>query len=127
MTPVRNHDCIQNWNSNQSSKSMEAACILHLAINSVPDRGFVMRMIISDDDNVMRAHLRHPNVKKSRLDKGKLPIWIYEPYFTADPGHCKKSVSSYFYKLANLPVKQSRVSKAMAKRLKKLGLYDYAE
>ena len=57
--PVRKHKCIQNWKTEQSSKSMEAAAILWMAINSVPLMGFVMRWIVSDDDNVMRAHLRH--------------------------------------------------------------------
>ena len=37
----------------------------------------------------------------------------------ADPGHRKKTVASKFYKLASAPVAQSRVTSAMAKRLKK--------
>ena len=116
--PVRKHNCIQNWKTEQSSKSMEAAAILWMAINSVPLMGFVMLWIISDDDNVMRAHLRH---KKSdhKKDKGKLPIWVHEPTFMADPGHRIKSVVKHFYKLASATVGVSRVNKLMAKRLKK--------
>ena len=74
-TPVREHDCIQNWN--KSSKSMEAACIVYLAINCVTLRLFVMRNIISDDDSTMRAHARHPQAEKGAKDKGKLPPWIF--------------------------------------------------
>ena len=117
-TPVRQHDCIQNWDTNKSSKSMEAACILYIVTSSPSDRGFVTKVIISDDDNVMRAHLRHEN-NDDPNDKGKLPIWIYEPDFLADPGHRKKAVAKHFYALANQPVSKSRVSKDMAKRLKK--------
>ena len=61
---------------------MKAACILYSAISSVPDRGFVMFMIISDGNNVMRAHLRYPNIWKGKQDKGRLPLWIFEPEFS---------------------------------------------
>ena len=100
---------------------MEAACILYIVTSSPSEQGFVTKVIISDDDNVMRAHLRHEN-NDDPNDKGKLPIWIYEPDFLADPGHCKKAVAKYFYALANQPVSKSRVSKDMAKRLKKIGV-----
>ena len=116
-TPVRKHDCIQNWASDAPSKNMEAAAILHMAINCV-FLGFIMGSIISDDDSVMRAHLKHVNDTDPK-HKGKLPIWIHEPEFLADPGHRKKSVSKKFYELANQRVSQSRVTKDMAKRLKK--------
>ena len=96
---------------------MEAAAILHMAINSVSERKFVMRWIVADDDSVMCAYLRHP--KDTPKDKGKLPIWVFEPEFMADPGHRKKSVSKHFYKLASVPVGKSRASKNMAKRIKK--------
>ena len=96
---------------------MEAACIVYLAINCVTLRLFVMRNIISDDDSTMWAHARHPQAEKGAKDKGKLPTWIFEPEFSADPGHRKKAVLAHFYKLANL--KQSRETKYMAKRLKK--------
>ena len=99
---------------------MEAACILHLAIQSPSKRKFVMGSIVSDDDNVMRAHCRHRKEDDPK-DKGKLPSWIVEPEFLADPGHHKKSVSKHFYTLANQPVSKSRVTKDMAKRLNKIG------
>ena len=51
---------------------MEAANILHMAINSVPERNFIMRWMVSDNDSIIRAHLRHP--KDDARDKDKLPI-----------------------------------------------------
>ena len=96
---------------------MESAAILHIVCSSVKDRSFVTGAIISDNDNVMRAHLRHKTDKAK--DKGKLPVWVYEPDFLADPGHRKKSVSKHFYTLASQPVKKSRVNNAIAKRMKK--------
>ena len=68
----------------------------------------------------MRAHLKHKKIP-NKTDKGKLPIWISEPEFKADPGHRKKIVEIKFYKLANAPVATSRVTPAMTKRLKKIG------
>ena len=58
-TPVRKHECVQNWASDQSSKSMESAMILSMACNSVARRQFVMNWIVSDDDNVMCAYSHH--------------------------------------------------------------------
>lgn len=116
--PVKEHICVQNYPSNESSKGMEAAAILHMTINSVPDRNFVIGSIVSDDDSVMRSHLRYPNPTKKK-DKGKLPTWILEPEFLADPTHRIKVVATHFYELAKALVSESRVSKPMAKRLKK--------
>ena len=64
-------------------------------------------------------HLQGKGREGGAKDKGKLPIWICEPDFMADPGHRKKVVASKFYKLAMAPVAVSRVTSAMAKRLKK--------
>ena len=122
--PVRKHKCIQNWKTEQYSKIMESAAILWMVINSITLMGFIMRWIVSDDDNVMRAHMRH---KKSdhKKDKGKLPIWVPEPTFMADPGHRIKSVCKHFYKLASATVGVSRVNKLMSKRFKEnLGIHD---
>lgn len=79
-TPANKLDCIHNWLRNPSSKIMDATAILYIARNSVPQRKFVRCWIVSDNDNVIRAHLHH---KKDNLrDKDKLPEWVY--------GHCKK-------------------------------------
>ena len=48
-----------------------------------------MRWIVSDNDNVMRAHLRHK--KELSKNKGRFPEWVYEPQCMADPGHSKNT------------------------------------
>ena len=77
-TPVCKHKCVQNWPTNGSSKSMDSAAILLMAYTSVDKRAFIMHWIVSDDDNVMRAHLRHPD-PINKKDKGKLPKCVNEP------------------------------------------------
>ena len=64
------------------------------------------------------AHLRHNRVIDGKRDKGKLPTWIFEPSFVADPTHRKKVVSKKFFDLAYATVAKSRVSIAIAKRMK---------
>ena len=86
------------------------------------ERNIFASAIISDDDNVMRAHLQHK--KNKPKEKAKLSVWVYAPEFLADPGHQKKSVGKYFYTLASLPASKFRVNNTIAKRMKKLGLYD---
>lgn len=71
-TPVNKQKCIQNWGIDHSSKSMEATAIFHMAINSVPDRQFVMKTIISDNNSTMSAHLHHKQ-PDHKNHKGKLP------------------------------------------------------
>lgn len=116
---VNDHKCVQNFPSNKSSKSMEAAAVLDMICRSATERQFVIKAVVSDDDSVMRAHLRYNVNPHDKEDKGKLPLWIPEPEFLADPGHRVKCVSKYFYKLAKQKVAKSRVTKGMAKRLKK--------
>ena len=115
MMTVKKHTCMKNWEG--SSKSMEAAAILHMVRDSTK-RGFIVGSIVLDDDSVMRAHLWHldPTNKKCA---GKLQDSIYEPRFLADLTHQIKVVASHFYNLSNQPVSSSRVDKVMARRLKK--------
>ena len=117
-TPPNKHDCIQNYPTNGPSKSMEACAILDMVTKSPTEAGFVMHWIVSDDDSVMRAHCKYRR-STNKKDKGKLPLWIKEPEFKADPGHRKKTVAKKFYALANSTVDVSRVTSDMAKRLKK--------
>ena len=88
--PVKKHDCIQNWDRGDSSKSMEATEIICMVINCVL-LGFIIRSIISDSDNIMRAHLKYVSITQTKY-KGNLPKWIREPEFLADPRNCKKFV-----------------------------------
>lgn len=67
----------------------------------------------------MRTHLQYPN-PDNKADKKKLSNWVYEPILIADPEFRKKSVVKYSYKLVSVKVSISRVTKSMAKRLKKI-------
>ena len=95
---VRKHDCIKNFTG--SAKAMEAEAIFQM-VTSAPSLGHVVHWLVSDDDSVMRAHLRHPlqpdpndtaavQRQKMKKDKGRLPPWIQEPVFMADPTHHNK-------------------------------------
>ena len=86
-SPVKAHKCVQNYPTDQSSKSMEAAAILDMAIHSAQQMKFVVSAIVSDDDSTMRAHLRHKVDPNNNKDKRKLPQWVLEPTFLADPSH----------------------------------------
>ena len=112
MMPVRKHNCVANYTG--SSKSMEYEIIL-LLVQKAPSCRFVVGLLVSDDDSVMRAHLHHA---KDHQD-GKLPEWFLTPEFLANPRHQIKVVAEHFYALAAAPVQTSRVNKNHAKRLKK--------
>ena len=113
----KEHDCVQNYPSDGSSKSMEPLTILHIATEA-PKKKFVLHWITSDDDSVMCAHLKH-KVSNLKSDKGKLSLWILETDFKADPGYRNKTMAGKLYKLANASVAKSRITPAMARRLKK--------
>lgn len=81
-----------------------------MASNSVTHSKFVIKYIVSNDDNVMTVNLCYPN-PGNKADKGKLPKWVYDPTFMADLGHHKKSVAKYFYTLAIVKVSISSGSK----------------
>ena len=76
---------------------MEPTANLNMTINSISDRKFVIKTIVSDDGSILRAHLRHKINLNDLDDKDQLPTWIYEPEFLADPSHQVKSVSKHFY------------------------------
>ena len=71
-----------------------------MAINAPRDCKVVVGWIVSEDDFVMRAHLRHKRDPDNNQDKGKLPEWIHEPKFLANPGHRLKAIAKHFYALA---------------------------
>ena len=101
---------------------MESAAIVEM-VKRAPSRGYVIHWIVSDDDSTMRAHVAHPKTPEGRRrpksDQGKLPRWILQPEFKADPTHRNKVVSSKFYDLAKAPVRTSRLTNQIARRLKK--------
>ena len=113
---VRNHDCVKNWN--ESSKKMESAAALCMVVSSPTDRGVVILWIISDDDSVMRAVCSYPEPENTKT-KGKLPKYILQPIFKADPSHRVKVVAKKWYKLKNKPIAQSTMTGDTARRLKR--------
>ena len=92
---------------------MESAAILHI-VKQLSENGIIVGSIVSDDNSVMRAHLRHNIDPTNKSDKGKLLKWVHQPIFLTDPTHKIKVVVSHFYKLSDLLRKQSRVDKVVA-------------
>ena len=80
-----------------------------MAINAPYKKKLVIVTICSDDDSVMHAYLQHASNHRD----GKLPTWIREPEFFADPTHRIKVVAKKFNALATAPVRISRVTKDM--------------
>ena len=72
------HECPKNFEG--SSKSMEASVIMKMVEDAFLNRLFVIDIIVSNDDSMMRAVLKHPSkgargqVLKS--SKGKLHEYI---------------------------------------------------
>ena len=64
------HQCVQNYPSQESSKSMKSAAILEMVVWACADCNVVVGWIVSDDDSVMRAHLRHKKDPDNNQDKG---------------------------------------------------------
>ena len=109
----QNHECVKNWEG--SSKSMEPAAIVDMVTNA-PKKGYIIGSIVSDDDSTMKAQLRHKQEPQNPKDKGKLPLWITEPTFLADPSHRVKVVSRQFYDMNIKPISKGKM---IAKRMKK--------
>jgi len=82
----------------------------------------VIDWIIVDDDEVMRAHMRHPKPHLPK-DKGTPPLRVYKPTFMADLGHQKKTLAKKFYVLADATVGVSQVTSAMVKQYNEIWGY----
>jgi len=77
---VEEHECQINFDG--SSGAMEAEVALELCIQLYDgDYEVFLKLIVSDDDSTMRAHLRHESNSR------KLPDRIHPPGFLADPSH----------------------------------------
>ena len=103
---------------------MEDSAILNMVEDVFYNRFFIIDIIVSDDDSMIRAVLKHPSkgaqgqVLKS--SKGNLHEDIPEPSFLADPSHRVKVVAKHIFSIVN----ESRdlrcgCTKADALRLKK--------
>jgi len=100
---VKPQACPKNYEG--SSKSMETEAIFRMVIEAHDELGFCIKTIILDDDSTTKANLKHR-------------LHIPEPKFLADFNHRVKVVGKSIYNLAKMPQKDSKVTKAMAERIK---------
>ena len=93
--PPPTHKCTINHEG--SSGSMEAKLALSLTEFLFDEtQGCVyLNEIVSDDDSTMRLLLQH----ETSNDKDKLPPYIPEPDFLADPSHRIKVMAKPFFKM----------------------------
>ena len=96
---------------------MESEPILEMVLVYPNSCGFITFWVISDDDSVIRSVLVYPDPSTLKR-KGKLPKFILQPTFTADPGHHVKVVVKYWYNLKNKPVAQSTMTIQILQGLK---------
>jgi hypothetical protein len=107
---VRMHICVKNYEG--SSKSMEAAALVKMLIQSPEVNAVSVCTVISDDDSNARSKARHES------NGGLLPLTIEEPKFLADPSHRKRVFAKSIYNLANASAKVSTVTKGLAAHIK---------
>lgn len=121
------HECWKNHEG--SSSSMEPIACLDMTVNLFKKQRVAVSTICADDDASTRSLLRWSNAdykinhntnevpkipvskginkgKKmvARPDKGKLPGYIVEPKFVADPNHRRKGLTGALYQLASQKV-----------------------
>ena len=103
---------------------MEAYEILKMVEDALYNRFFIIDVIVSDDDIIMRAVIKHSykgvqgQVLKS--SKGKLNEEIPEPSFLTDPPHHMKVFSKHIFSiLIEIRAQRCGCTKADALRLKK--------
>ena len=108
------HKCPLNYDGSSKGMEVEAALDIVTRIGKEHNGRVFVKAIVSDDDSSMRALLKH----KQNSKKGRLPSYLPEPKWLADPGHRTKSVSSKIYNLLKLKKSQSTCTKADAIRFK---------
>lgn len=98
------HDCAKNWE--ESSKAMEAALVLELAMQ-VHRKGQQLNMpcfvshLVADDNSTMRSVVTHSS---------RLPLHVPEPKFLCDPTHRRKVVGKHLFALKGKGKKQTDCS-----------------
>ena len=106
-------DCPHNYLTD-SGKAMETSAALALLLQ-LYTLGVEIEFIVSDDDSMMRAHLKHISANQ----KGKLPLHIPEPVFLCDPSHRIKVMAEDIFGLALTSNSKSECQKIDALQLKK--------
>ena len=94
---------------------LDAALLLYEVIFYDSIKKIALRSIVSNDDSIMRALLKHPGNHK----RGKLNLEIPEPSWLADPSRRTKVVAKYFFTLAALPKSKSTCTTIDVVRVKK--------
>ena len=82
---------------------LDAPLLLYEAIFYDSIKKTALRSIVSNDDTIMIALLKHPGNHK----RGKLNLEIPEPSWLADPSHRTKVVAKYIFTLAALSKSKS--------------------
>ena len=76
------HQCSINWEGGSGAMESALALILVIAIYEEFNGLVFIENIVTDDDSTMRSHIK--NIKNGG---GKLPDYIPQPIFLADPSH----------------------------------------
>ena len=84
---------------------MEASAIMKVVYDAFYNSFFIIDVIVSNNDIILRASLKHPS-KGARgqvleSSKGKIDEEIQEPYFLADPPHGMKAVAKNIFYIVN--------------------------
>jgi hypothetical protein len=126
--PIPPHHCRKNHEG--SSTSMEPSACLEMVVNLYDKRKVITNMICIDDDASTRSKLRWSNEDYMRInntttvpqvpiskgpnkgdpqdrpDNGKLPAYMPEPVFVADPNHRRKVFTGLLLKMVEKNVSE---------------------
>eukprot|EP00957_Ditylum_brightwellii_P015479 1165266-Ditylum_brightwellii.AAC.1 len=139
--PAPAHVCVRSYKG--SSKGMEVTLALELTIQAKHQCGFIVCFIVTDDDTLMRATLKHSYEHLSAMvpgfvwpcatpkedgkvgaklqDTGKLSLDVPQPKWLADTTHQTKVDASRFFSLLKQGKGSSSISKDDCLHLKNTG------
>ena len=82
---------------------MEASAILKMVEDALFNHFLIIDVIVSDDDSIMRAVLKHPSIgvrgQVMKSSKGKLDEENPEPLLLADISYCVKVVAKHIFNI----------------------------
>jgi len=125
--PVREHNCVANFDADMSSGSMEPLAVLEMH-KGLCHKQVLAHQIVSDDDASIRAKLKwsnadhmannntteHPMIVDSkgnlvrRPDHGGTPGDMPEPTFANGPGHRKKTLKGELHRMVAATVNNKK-------------------
>ena len=109
---LEKHECLKNFTG--PSKSMETDAIVQLIKQAPEQLKCYVRTICLDDDTITRSHIKEDMGPKS---KGCLPKDLAGVKVVADPSHRKRTVTKWYYALANKLVGECALKDDQAKTL----------